>query len=123
MLTDYLIITASITAATLLWRTLQDDHPSFKAAIERLPLMGSSLICGVCVSFWFSLPIVIAYNPLIGWHPALSQMLAQFLPALVFLAGWLSVSLGVLFARSATIVLLEGGAILKHKHRSSHAGQ
>lgn len=123
MLIDYLIIAASVTAATLLWRTLQDDHPSFKAAIEGLPLIGASLVCGVCVSFWFSLPIVIAYNPLTGWQPPLGAWMLPALPALVFLAGWLSVSLGVLFARSATIVLLEGGAVLKHKHLSSHADQ
>jgi hypothetical protein len=111
MFTDYLIITASITAVTILWRTVKDDRPRFKEFVRGLPLIGEPLSCGVCVSFWFSLPVVLVFNPLALWQPY---------PLLNLLCGWLCVSIGVLLLRSLIIVLLEAGATLKHRHHDSH---
>ena len=115
MLTNYLILTAAIASATILFRTLKDDHPSFKRFIRELPLIGESLSCGVCISYWFSLPVVIVADPLGSW---------EFLPPvplLHFATSWLVLGVSVLFARSLVIVLLEAAAVLKHRHQSGHA--
>lgn len=120
MLTNYLLITITIAAVTLLWRTFKDDHPAFKAWVRSLPLVGEALSCGVCVSFWFTLPVILLTNPLSPWQPTLAESVLWLTPIISFFTTWMSVSFGVLFSRSVVIVLLEAGATLKHRHEATH---
>ena len=117
MSTDYLILTATVAAATILWRTIKDDFPKFKTFVRNLPYIGEPLSCGVCTSAWFSLVAVLFINPLSSWEPALYPPL---LPIAQFFCGWFSLTAGVLITRGIIGVLLDGGAVLKHRHTSSH---
>lgn len=115
MLTNYLVLTIAVASATILFRTLKDDHPSFKRFIRELPLVGQSLSCGVCISYWFSLPVVIVADPLAPWT------FFPTIPLVHFIASWLVLGVSVLFVRSLVIVLLEAAAVLKHRHQVGHA--
>lgn len=123
MLTSYLILTTTVTGVSLIWRTIKDDHPAFKAWVRGLPMVGESLSCGVCVSYWFSLIAVAIVNPITDWVPTLWHPLSPLSGMFVFIAGWITVGTGVLFTRSLTIVLLESAAILKHRHTTTHQNE
>ncbi len=109
MLTDYLIIVSATSAVTLIWRNLKEDHPSLKRAVGSIPFFGEALSCGFCFAMWASLAAVLVHDPLAGWQGPFP-----------IVASWLSVGSGVLLLRSAIIVLLEAGAVLKHRHQSGH---
>jgi hypothetical protein len=120
MLTDSLIIIAAITAATLIWRTLKDDHPAFKHWVRDLPLVGKSLSCGFCMPMWTTFFAVCIYNPLESWTPMQGTIGGAFWPLILFFSGWFTIGAGVLLLRSLIIVLMEAGSVLKHQHEAGH---
>lgn len=117
MYTDYFILVAVVSTATILWRTIKDDHPKLKTFIRNLPFVGEPLSCGVCTSAWFSLVAILFINPLAQWNP---DLYTPLLPVARLFCAWFAVTGGVLIARGIISVLLDGGAVLKHKHTTSH---
>lgn len=120
MITDYLIITSIVAGITVLWRTIKNDYPRFKAWVGNIPVVGEALNCGVCTSYWFSLVAVLVANPLANWHLPLDFSIAPLTPLADLLAQWICLGTSVLLLRSVIIVLLDLGAILSHRHRSQH---
>ncbi len=120
MFEDYFILTSAIATATLIWRNLKEDHPIFKSRVATLPLIGEALSCGFCFAVWMSLLGVVILNPMSTWHPDPLRLGGIFAQIFLFLASWFAVAAGVLFIRSVVIVLLELGAVLKHRHQSNH---
>lgn len=103
---EQVTLVLGVAGATVVWRTLIDDHPNFRRAVCRIPLLGQSLVCGVCVSYWFSLVALVFAGT-----------------ATLSFAGviyWLALGTAVLFTRSVVLATLDGAAILKHKHLHSH---
>jgi hypothetical protein len=121
MLTHFFLTTLAVSGATILWRTIKDDHPRFKAFVIGLPLVGPALQCGICISYWFSLAALAVVDPLPGWRPALPHGLGGLEPLLMLGIVWFALGTAVLFTRSLIIVQLEAGGILKHRHLSIHA--
>lgn len=123
MFIDSLILIFSITTATLIWRTLKDDHPAFKRFVRELPIIGESLSCGFCMPMWTTFFVVLIYNPIATWIPAQGSVGGDWWPFWSFIVGWFTVGAGVLLLRNLIIVLMEAGALLKHRHEAGHATQ
>lgn len=121
MLIHFALTCLAVAGATILWRTIKDDHPRFKKFIVNLPLVGPALQCGICVSYWFSLVALALVDPLPGWRPVLPYDLGLFEPAIILGLMWFALGTAVLFARSLIIVQIEAGGILKHRHLAIHA--
>ncbi len=120
MFTAYLIITGVVSTTTLIWRNLKMDHPQIKAYVTKLPLIGGALSCGFCSSMWFSLLGVLIVNPIQMWETGATIFTGIPHDVFVLCSGWFTVGLGVLFSRSAVIVLMEASAVLKHMHHENH---
>lgn len=113
MLTEYLIVVASVTGVALIWRALLLDHPALLALVENIPIVGGMLRCGFCTALWLSLAGVALYNPL-------AYKLALLSWPFSLITAWLVVGVGVLFVRNLIAVLMEGNGVLTHLHRASH---
>ncbi len=106
MLNSYLVLAFAIAGATIIWRVLVDDYPQLRARVCRIPIFGRSLVCGVCVSYWFSLAGLLATGHM-QWDLSL-------------IIHWFALGTAVLFVRSAVLATLDLAAILKHKHLQTH---
>lgn len=115
MFTTFFILVMVVAGVTILWRTLKDDHPKLKTFVQNLPVVGEALMCGICIAYWFSLPVALVMDIFPMWQAQTSVD-----PIALFFVEWIALGTGVLLLRSAIIVLLEAGAILKHRHHSSH---
>jgi hypothetical protein len=110
MIIDYLVVIASITTVSLIWRAILLDHPLFAKKVETLPMVGPSLHCGFCMPVWCAFVVVYFYNPV--------AIFAS--PLMSFMTGWLTASAGVLFLRNGIAVLMEANGVLTDKHRRQH---
>lgn len=116
--TDYFILSSAVATASLVWRQWLLDHPKFDASVERIPFLGEGLVCGFCFPLYLTLIAVLFSNPIQGWTFHIS--LGYFEPFFMLLMGWMSVGLAVLAMRFLVVALMDGSAILSHKHRESH---
>lgn len=115
---NFFVLTMTVAGFTILWRTVKDDHPQFNRWVRDLPFIGESLSCGVCVAYWFSLPVAIAVTVVPGWPSEVPY--SGFATVSAFIVEWITLGTSVLLVRSTIIVLLEAGATLKHRHRATH---
>lgn len=120
MTLDILIFVAFVSGVTLIWRTLNDDHPKLKSFVQSLPYIGEPLSCGVCTSYWFTLFTLFIFDPLSFWTPALAFPNSMLTTLLILGVKWFALGTAVLFLRSSVIVSLEGSAVLKHQHHRGH---
>lgn len=104
-MSEYALFIGGVAGATILWRTLMDDHRTLREAVCRLPLIGGSFVCGVCTSYWFTLAALIAAG-----RASTPDILAY----------WLALGTAVLFVRSIVLATLDLAAILKHRHLQNH---
>ena len=68
MFTNLFLLGFAVAGAAVLWRNLQESSESLRKALGALPaLLGKSLTCGSCFTYWLSLFAVILFDPLSGW--------------------------------------------------------
>ena len=116
--TTYFILGTSIASTTLVWRNLLLDHPRFDSMIANIPFIGNGLVCGFCFPMWVTFLVTLFINPTSEWGALLPSGFGGYIIGFVF--GWLSVGASVLFIRFSIVALMDGSAILSHRHKQSH---
>lgn len=115
---DYFIMTSAIATVSLVWRMLLLDYPKFDSFVENIPFIGEGLVCSFCFPLWLTFVSLFFENPIADWTPDLSP--GGLESVFNFLVAWMSVGFGVLVMRFLVVALMDGSAILSHKHRASH---
>jgi len=112
------MLTSSLATASVVWRTLKQDHPKFGAFVKSLPVVGRPLSCGFCFPMWITFAALFFVNPIepLGTVPS-TDMLRDIVE---FVTAWMSVGFGVLTMRFLLVGLQDGAAVLAHMHRALH---
>jgi len=115
IMTQFIISILSVAGFTVIWRNWINDHPKYKIKIENI--LGSYkkvLLCGSCFTYWISLIFTIINNPLKSmWG---DSMYSGF----YFIASWMALSYGAVFARFLYILIQENVHNLVHNHNHHH---
>jgi len=114
----YFILTSSLATASVVWRTLKQDHPRFGAFIKSLPVVGKPLSCGFCFPMWLTFAALFFINPIEPLGAVSGTSLLG--DSLEFVTAWMSVGFGVLTMRFLLVGMQDGAAILAHTHRALH---
>lgn len=118
---NYFIVSSTLAGASLVWRMLLLDHPTFDRFVEKIPVVGNALVCGFCFPMWLTFFTVLAINPLDSWRPLFVSEWPKFgITVVQIVFGWLTTGTAALFIRFLVVGLMDGSALISHQHKASH---